>query len=220
MITVILLTLFSLLMVGITAVISKRNGPEFMISMFVGCIVLAAVLGSKMFAIGSLTVDGTIIVFSITFLLTDMLTEFYGKKEAMKAVWGGFIAMILAIGAIQLTILLPAADFWTNQDQLVSVLGSSWRIILASIIAYISTQHFDIWLYDKIKTLTKDKYLWLRNNGSTMTSQFLNTFIFSSIAFAGVAPLIPLIAGSYLVKITIAILDTPIMYLARTYYKK
>lgn len=219
MVTIILLVFFSLLMVGIAAVLSKNNGPEYIISMFVGCIVLAAVLGSKMFAIGSLAVDGTIVVFSVTFLLTDMLTEFYGRKEAMKAVWGGFIAMILAIGAIQLTIHLPNAEFWYNQEAFVSVLGSSWRIMLASIIAYISTQYYDVWLYDKLKKITKGKYLWLRNNTSTMTSQFLNTLLFSSIAFIGTAPLLPLIGGSYLVKVVIAILDTPVIYLVRKYYR-
>ena len=213
------LIIFSLLMVALAAVVSKKFGPEYMISMFVGAIVLAAVLGSKILKIGPLTVDGTIVVFSITFLLTDMLSEFYGKKQAMKAVWGGFFAMLLAIFAIQLTIYIPFPDFWENQEAFVKILGSNWRIMIASLIAYITTQQFDVWYYHKLKNLTKGKYLWFRNNVSTMTSQLINTLMFSTIAFLGIFPILPLITSSYIVKLLIAILDTPIMYLTRLYYK-
>jgi queuosine precursor transporter len=214
------LIIFSLVMVAIAAIVSKKQGPEFMISMFVACIVLAAILGSKLFQIGPFVVDGTIVIFSITFLLTDMLSEFYGKKYAMKAVWGGFIGLILAIVAIQLTIHLQPASFWHNQEAFVTILGSSWRIMLASIIAYVTTQHFDVWYYDAIKKFTKNKHLWLRNNLSTATSQLLNTLIFSTIAFTGIAPLLPLITGSYIVKLGIAIMDTPIIYIVRIYFRK
>lgn len=213
-----LLVVFTLVMITVAAVVAKKHGPEYLISMFVGSIVLAAVLGSKLFKVGPLNVDGTIVVFSVTFLLTDMLTEFYGKKEAMKAVWGGFIALVLSIIAIQLTIRLTPADFWHNQEAFETILGSSRRIMIASIIAYISTQYFDVWFFDSIKKFTKGKHLWLRNNLSTMTSQFLNTLIFTTIAFFGAAPLVPLIVGSYIVKVAIAIFDTPVIYFVRMYF--
>lgn len=220
MLVEILLLLFSLAIVFVSAVIGKKYGPEYMIALFASCIVLAAVLGSKLFRIGDLVLDGTIVVFSVTFLLTDILTEFYGKKYAMKAVWSGFIGMLLAIGTIQLTIHLPAADFWQHQDAFVAVLGSSWRIMLASIIAYILTQYFDVWFYLALKKQTRGKYLWLRNNASTMTSQLLNTLIFSSVAFAGIVPLLPLITSSFIVKVGITAMDTPVMYMVRWYYKR
>jgi len=218
MLVVFILLVFALVVIAITAVVAKKHGPEYLIATFVGAIVLAAVLGSKLFQIGPLNVDGTIVIFSITFLLTDILTEFYGRKEAMKAVWGGFIALILSIGAIQLTILLPAADFWHNQEAFVTILGSSSRIMVASIIAYITTQYFDVWFFDRIKRFTKGKHLWLRNNLSTMVSQFFNALIFITIAFLGVAPILPLIVGTYIVKIAIALLDTPVIYFVRMYF--
>ena len=220
MILFVVMLAFCLGIVALSAIIAKRYGSEYMVAVFVSSIILSPLLASKLIAVGSYTIDATIVVFSITFLLTDMLCEFYGKQEATKAVWGGFLALVLAVGAIQLTIALPAASFWNGQDAFVATLGSSWRIVLASMVAYITTQYFDVWLYHQIKQKTKDNYLWLRNNASTMTSQFFNSIIFYSIAFAGVAPLVPLITTAYLFKVGVALLDTPVLYVARWYFRR
>lgn len=220
MIFEILLVLFSLSMVAFAGILSKKYGYEYLISMYVGCIVLAAVLGSKMFTFFGISVDGTIVVFSVTLLIADILREFFGKKEAKKAVWGGFVALLMAIICIQITIHLSPASFWHNQEAFVLILGNSWRIMLASISAYIVTEYFNIWCYGEIKDKTQGKHLWLRSNFSAILSQLLNTLIFTTIAFAGLAPLLPLIIGSFIVKTIVALMETPFLYLVKLYWNR
>ncbi|MEZ5325796.1 MAG: queuosine precursor transporter [Verrucomicrobiales bacterium] len=160
-------------------------------------------------------VPGGVVLFSVTFFLTDLLSEFHGEKAARKAVWLGFLAQLLIIPAVWATIRWPHPDFWQGQEAFAATLGNTWRIALASMIAYLVSQHHDVWAYQFWKRKTGGKHLWLRNNLSTIVSQSLDSVIFVTIAFSGLVPIWPIIAGQLVAKIAIALFDTPFMYLAR-----
>ena len=172
-----------------------------------------------MVTFGYWVVPAGIIAYSISFFITDIINEFYDRKKAQKVVWVGFLANIIMVVLVYIAIQWQPASFWQNQEQFALVLGNTWRIVLASLVAYLISQHHDIWSFNLWKKATKGKYLWLRNNLSTIVSQFIDTVIFTFIAFYGLFPIMPTIIGLFIVKVIIALLDTPFIYLVRKIYK-
>lgn len=209
-----------LALVTLSALMARSHGANWIIGAFVGLLVMSNILANKIISFWKFAVPAGVIAYAATFLLTDMLNEFYGKKTAKKAVWIGFYASILALIALLIAIYLPPADFWAGQEKFASVLGNTTRIVLASMIAYIVSQNYDVWLYNLLKKKTKSKHLWLRNNASTMSSQLIDTVLFISVAFYGLFPIVPMIIGHAIIKISIAVIDTPFMYLSRYFYYK
>jgi len=189
------------------------NALIILTALFSASLVAASILASKIITIFGIFVPAGILAYSITFIITDTASEIYGKKTADTLVFSGFTALLLTFVLMQISIVLPSAPFWDNQQAYASVAGSTSRIILASLLAYLVSQHHDVWLFHLIKNKTNGKHLWLRNNASTAVSQFLDSAIFITIAFYGVMPLWPLIFGQWAVKLIIAIVDTPIVYL-------
>ena len=221
MIFTLLLWLFITIFIAVIAsFIGKRAGLSYLIAMFTGSIIINAIVASKLVVIGPFTVSAALVIYSVTFLLTDTIGEFWGKEQSKKAVWSGFLGLLMFTFVTQICIYLSPASFWQGQEAFRSVLSSSWRISLAAFVAYILAQSHDVWSYHFWKEKTAGKYLWLRNNFSTSISQLIDTVVFITIAFIGVAPLWPLIWGSVLLKIIVAIIDTPFLYLIRWYYNK
>ena len=107
---------------------------------------------------------------------------------------------------------MPSAAFWKSQEAFVEILGGTWRVVGASMVSYLVSQNWDVYIYHKVKDLTGDKYLWLRNIVSTVSSQLIDTVLFIGIAFYGKMPIVPLIVGQYVVKVGISAADTPFMY--------
>ena len=210
----------TLLLTVICALIAKRSGYEYLVAIYAAMVVTANILASKIVVFFRWTVPAAVIVYSSTFLVTDILAEFYGKEKAKKAVWAGFLANIILLLSVWIAIRWPGAQFWTHQEAFVTVLGSTWRVIAASITAYLVSQNHDVWAYCFWKRKTKGKYLWLRNNASTIISQFIDTVIFITVAFFGKFPIGTMIIGQYIAKITIAIIDTPFLYLTKIIYSK
>jgi uncharacterized integral membrane protein (TIGR00697 family) len=184
-----------------------------LLSIFIGSITIASVLASKIIDVFGLFMPAGVLAYSITFICTDVISEIWGKKRANATVLGGFIALFCVLLLVQLSLVWPKAPFWTNETAFNSILGSTSRIIVASFIAYLISQFHDVWAFHFWKKVTKERHLWLRNNLSTAVSQFLDTFIFITIAFYGVMPIGSLIFGQWIVKMIIALLDTPIIYL-------
>jgi len=182
--------------------------------LFVGALVIAAVLAAKIIVVGPFVVPAGVLAYSITFACTDVVTELYGRARARQVVLAGFAALIAALLLIQLALIWPAAPFWENGAAFESVLASSSRIVVASIAAYLVSQLTDVYLFAWIGARTGGRHLWLRNNVATMFSQLLDSAIFVTIAFAGVFPLLPVIFGQWAVKLAIALLDTPVVYAA------
>ena len=173
------------------------------------------------------------ILFSTTFLATDILSEHYGAKLARKNILIGFfsfllmtIFMLFTIGFTPLSIAESGEEYsWalSTQDNLLGIFLPFPTFFAASMIAYLFSQYFDVWFYEKISRITKKKFLWLRNNISTMLSALLDNTIFSLFAWIIFNPkpldfntvLFTFILGTYVLRLIIAIFDTPFIYLAK-----
>jgi len=159
-------------------------------------------------------------IYASTFLVTDLLSEKYDKESAIKAVNIGLFVTIIWVVATQLMMLFIPNNQDFIQPTFIMLFGMVPRISLASIFTYAVSQRIDVKLYHFWwnKSGNTEKYLWIRNNGSTMISQFIDTAVFTIIAFLGVLPnsvMINLIFTTYLIKLIIALCDTPILYAMR-----
>jgi len=160
------------------------------------------------------------IMYGTIFLGTDVLNEIYGKKDAKKAVYLGFMVMLftLIIMTIALQFIPSSNDF--GHEALSTIFGFYPKVVLGSLTAFIVSQSFDVYLFQKIKQkLPENKFLWIRNNGSTIVSQLIDTAIFVPIAFLGEGLdstiLWSIFVSTYLIKVMVAALDTPFIYLAK-----
>lgn len=194
--------------------IDEKNMKAFIIllSVFIGSITIASVLTSKIVNVFGFFVPAGILAYSVTFVCTDVISEIWGKERAKNVVIGGFVALVTVFIVVQIALVWPKAPFWQGEDAFHSILGSTSRVIIASFIAYFISQYHDVWAFHVLKKMTGNKHLWLRNNASTAVSQLIDSSIFITIAFYGVMPIIPLIFGQWIVKVVIALLDTPIVY--------
>jgi len=193
----------------------KHVKKQLIEAIFITSLVISNVVAGKILMIGSLVIPGAVLLYAITFLCTDLLSELYGKGEAVKMVKIGFVASVFSAVMIILTRYLPVAPFAiATQEAYIVLLGSNIRIVLASMSAYYISQRWDVWMFHLIKEKTGVKKKWLRNNISTMTSQLIDTSIFITIAFWGLVPhLWVMVISQYIVKLMIAVIDTPIFYL-------
>ena len=184
-----------------------------LVSIFVGTLVISSVLASKIISIFGLFVPAGVLAYCITFVVTDVISEIWGKGRANRVVFSGFIVLLVTFLLIRIALFWDAAPFWTEEKAFSTVLGSTSRIIIASFIAYLVSQFHDVWAFHIWRGVTRERHLWWRNTASTVVSQFIDTVIFITIAFYGTMPVFPLIKGQYLIKVLIALLDTPFVYL-------
>ena len=185
-------------------------------TLFVTCLVVANIIAVNLVSIGGWVVPAGIIAYPLTFLFTDVIAELYGRKIASRVVWVGFGVSVLMVILIFWGGLLPPAPFWEGQSAYESILRMVPRITLASMIAYLVSQHHDIFAFHFWRQKTKGRFLWLRNNASTMVSQALDTGIFITIAFWGTVPtgiLTNMLLTQYVIKLVIAAVDTPFCYM-------
>lgn len=182
--------------------------------LFVVSLIIANVAASKIVSFWGLVVPAAIVAYPVTFLITDVIGEIWGKDEANKTVKIGFICQIFSLILIALAIMLPVAPFADNQLEFKSILGQSFRCVMASLIAYLCSQSWDVFVFHKLKNINGEKHKWIRNNLSTMTSQIIDTVIFITIAFWGSVPnIITMILSQYFIKLVYALLDTPFFYI-------
>jgi len=185
-------------------------------TLFATCLLVANIVAVKLFSIGGWVIPAGVIAYPLTFLFTDVITELYGRRIASRVVWLGFGANILMVVLVFCGRLLPPAPFWEGQPAYESILGMVPRIVLASMIAYLISQHHDVFAFHFWRKKTKARFLWLRNNASTMVSQALDTGIFITVAFWGLVPtgiLANMLVSQYIIKLAIAACDTPLCYL-------
>ncbi|RPF55813.1 hypothetical protein EDC24_0698 [Aquisalibacillus elongatus] len=165
------------------------------------------------------------IMYGSIFLATDILNEKYGKDEAKKAVWLGFFTLITMTVVMQFALLFEPAPIDEVNGALETLFGLVPQVAAGSLLAYIISQNADVYIFSKIKSKFKsDRFLWLRNNISSMTSQLLDTFIFTIIAFwqlfvSDFGNWIQLFLTTYFIKFLVAAIDTPFMYMAKKFHK-
>lgn len=210
------LTYFGIVIIDLVlALIAFRLGKKWLIAFIVTNLLLVTTLAGKVVDIFgfSTTVAGPF--YAAIFLATDALTEHYGKKIGHLSVFIGFATLSLFVLMTQLSLIIMPVEYSIElQNGMLTVFGTSLRVFIASTVAYVISQNFDIWFYHLLHKKTGGKFLWLRNNLSTVFSQFIDSIIFFSIAFIGVLPnWIEVAVIGVIAKIVIAFLDTPFIYL-------
>jgi queuosine precursor transporter len=173
-----------------------------------GLVCMAGVLGTKIVAIGPLTVEAGIFAFLQLVVLSSGVSELHGSETATKLVRYGFIPLILSAVLIQLVIALPAASFWTQQDAFAGILGQGSRMMFAGLISYGISQTLNVALFDRLKNGT-GKMVWLRGMIAAVVSQIVDTGLFLTIAFYGVLPLMPLLISGVTAKVILSIIMVP-----------
>lgn len=184
-----------------------------LLGLFVSILVAANAGGSKLIAFGPLAASATVFAYAISFLITDITCEVFGKEVARAFVIAGFVGVLLAAIFFRVAVVAPPAPFYSSQEAFELVFQTSPRLLAGGLAGYLVSQFFDVRFYHYLKRLTRGRHMWLRNNVSTLSSQFIDTSIFIFIAFYGIVEeLLMLILGQYVIKVLIAILDTPVLY--------
>lgn len=187
---------------------------QILTSVFVVSLIIANIVSAKIVSFWGMVIPAAIVAYPLTFLITDIIGEIWGKQEANKVVKIGLLCQLVSLVLIGLAIALPVAPFADNQAEFVGIMKSGFRMVAASLVAYFISQSWDVWLFHKLKEKCNDRHKWLRNNLSTITSQIIDTAIFITIAFIGTVPNIWVMIGSqYLIKVVFALLDTIPFYL-------
>ena len=165
------------------------------------------------------------VLFASTFLCTDILSEHFGKDKAQKNILIGFVSFLFITIVMLITIGFKPSASDGAHDSLVNIFTPMSRFFIASMIAYLASQYFDVWIYSTIKNLTMNRFLWLRNNFSTILSSLVDNTVFSFLAWIILNPnpetfynvIMIYIFGTYILRIFIALIDTPFMYLSKIF---
>ena len=197
-------------------------------AMFIAALITCNLIANKFVEINlgfkTFIVSAGILPYPLTFLITDILSEVYGRKMTNRVVASGFFASIMVLLFLWLGSIAPAIQTSPiNNETFNLVFSNALRVIAASMIAYLSAQFLDVRLFHFWKNLTKGKHLWLRNNASTIGSQLVDTTLVICVLFVGVWPtgqIIQAIIDGWLFKIMCAFIDTPIFYFLSGYLKK
>jgi len=186
---------------------------------FIGLLIGMNLLGNKITTLVGISVSVGIFMVPLTFLITDIVEEVYGKEVVKHFIAAGVFTIILVFLFTGFFIWLPPNERFAFNEEYKIIFGSSMRIMIASVTAFFLAQMHDIWAFAYWKKKTGGKFLWLRNNLSTLVSQAIDTLVFMMIAFYQVTEkftfnfIIQLAIPYYLFKIAFAILDTPFVYL-------
>ena len=216
-----------LLDLGVTLLLFKVFGKTGLYAVIVLNIMLSNLIGPKITVIFGFNTSMGVIIYSGIYFATDLLGERYGKREANRAVFVGFAVsvMVVTFGLLSL-FFIPTPDpqkhkFASDVHDALSMLFSyTPRFVFGSLLAYLVSQTHDVWMYHYLKTKTKGKHMWLRNNVSTMTSQAIDTVIYGLVVWWAIFDLrtaMELALVKYVFKVIIALLDTPFLYWARTW---
>lgn len=199
---------------------------HLLLGLFVGLLVGMNLLGGKIIFLFGVSASVGIFMVPLTFLITDIVEEVHGKKVTQQFIITGVITIIIMFLYTALFIVLEPHERYSFNEEYKTIFGASLRIMIASVIAFILAQTHDVWAFAWWKKKTLGKMLWLRNNLSTIVSQFIDTSVFMFIAFYQLTPkftlifIINLIIPYYLFKILFAVLDTPLVYLGVSWLKK
>ncbi len=211
-----------------------ENKTNILYGLFVGSLITANLIGLKVASFGIFEASVGILLFPILFLITDIIEEVYGKEKTKELVFVGMIALIVVLIVTVIAVLLPFAERSMVKEEYTTIFGTTIRIFIASITAFLIAQFHDIWAFNFWKQKTKGKYLWLRNNLSTIVSTFIDTTLFMFIAFYGITRtsffdianskftpeyVFMLIIPYWLVKVLFALFDTPFCYLGVRWLK-
>jgi len=156
---------------------------------FITCLVTANITAVKLVGVFGLVLPAAIIIFPISYIFGDVLTEVYGYRQARRVIWLGFFCNLIAVIAIWIGGILPAAGFWDGQAAYERILGYTPRLLVASFLAYLVGEFANSFVLAKMKIATSGRWLWTRTIGSTLVGQGLDSLVFITLAFVGTIPL-------------------------------
>jgi queuosine precursor transporter len=184
------------------------------IGIYIACELIANVTASKPVTFVGLVAPGGVFIYAITFTLVDLINERLGKRGARQVVYTAVAANLLLAVYSTLIVVLPSPAFFTQTEAFRTVLGSTPRIVAASLIAYLVSSLIDVEVFDMWKKRYAH-YKWARVLVSNGVSTAIDSAVFVVIAFAGVLPVIPLIAGQYAIKMAVTVISIPLIYVTR-----
>ncbi|MGQ9554342.1 MAG: queuosine precursor transporter [Anaerolineae bacterium] len=196
---------------------------DLVMALFVSVLLISNIASSKIVRFGPFTFDGGTLLFPISYIFGDILTEVYGYRQSRRVIWAGFLAAALMAVTLAVVGWLPAAPGWENQAAYLAILGQTPRIVAGSLIAYFAGEFSNSYTLAKLKLLTRGRYLWLRTIGSTLVGEGVDTILFVTIAFAGALPtslLLSVILSNYVFKSGFEALATPATYRMVNYLKR
>ena len=192
-------------------------------SIFITCLITSNIIAVKFVNIFGLVLPAAILIFPIGYIFGDVLTEVYGYRQARQVIWLGFFCNLIAVVAIWLGQILPAASFWDGQAAYERILGYTPRLLGASFLAYLVGEFANSFVLAKMKIATNGRWLWARTIGSTLVGQGLDSLVFMTLAFIGTIPLTVLagaIVVQWLSKSVYEAIITPLTYVLVNFLKK
>lgn len=196
---------------------------DLITALFVTALILSNISSSKILSLGWFSFDGGTILFPLSYIFGDILTEVYGYARSRRVIWTAFAMNLLMVIVFWIVGKLPPAMDWPFQESFMNILGVVPRIVLGSLCAFLVGEFMNSYVLAKLKIKTKGKYFWLRAIGSTVVGEFFDTSIFLSIAFIGVLPwnlLWVVWVSNYIFKILIEVILLPITYRVVAWLKK
>lgn len=193
------------------------------VAVFVTCLITANIIAVKMVNISGLIVPAAVIIFPVSYIFGDVLTEVYGYRQARLVIWLGFFCNLLAVVAIAIGGWLPPAPFWHDQAAYQTILGYSPRLLLASFLAYLAGELTNSWVLARLKVVTEGRFLWMRTISSTLVGQGLDSLVFMTVAFFGTIPgsgLANAVVTQWLFKTAYEAAATPLTYAVVSFLKR
>jgi len=184
-------------------------------AVFITCLITANITAVKLVGVFGLILPAAVIIFPISYIFGDVLTEVYGYRQTRRVIWLGFVCNLIAVVAIWVGQALPAASFWDGQAAYERILGYTPRLLVASFLAYLVGEFANSFVLAKMKITTSGRWLWTRTIGSTLVGQGLDSLVFITLAFVGTIPLAGLtsaIVTQWLAKSVYEAAVTPLTY--------
>jgi uncharacterized integral membrane protein (TIGR00697 family) len=196
---------------------------DLILALFAACLLISNLAATKLIAFGPIITDGGAILFPLVYIFGDVLTEVYGYKYARRAIWTGFVTMLLAVLSFSIVRYMPPAADYHDQAAFEAVLGFFPRIVLASLLAYLVGEFLNAYVLAKLKIKTKGKLMWLRLIGSTFIGQIADTVVFAFVAFGGILTgmdMLVFIAVGWGFKTGVEVVFLPITYRVIDFLRK
>jgi len=195
----------------------------FVVAIFVTCLVTANIISVKLVNIFGLVLPAGILIFPVSYISGDILTEVYGYAQARRVIWLGFFCNFIVVIAVWLGKVMPPASFWDAQLAYERILGFTPRLLAASFLAYLIGEFFNAFVMAKMKIVTNGRWLWMRTIGSTLVGQGFDSMVFITLAFAGTIPskaLALAVITQWLIKSAYEAAATPLTYISVGFLKR
>ncbi len=195
----------------------------FVVAIFITCLITANVVAVKLVEIFGFVLPAGTIIFPVSYIFGDVLTEVYGYRRARRVIWLGFLCNFIVVVTIWIGQMLPPASFWDGQRAYERILGYTPRLLAASFLAYLVGEFANSFILAKMKIATGGRWLWTRTIGSTLVGEGLDSLVFMTLAFVGTIPTGALLSGistQWLVKSAYEAVVTPLTYLVVNFLKR